>query len=152
MKNISEPGIFRYPLYMVDLEARDFESELQFQASRSGGAGGQNVNKVATKVELRFHVEQSALLTEEEKALVQQKLANRISNEGYLQVVCQTERTQLRNKEICISRFYELLRQALTKQKKRTATRPSRASVRKRLESKKRQADKKSNRGYRADL
>ena len=137
---------------MVDLEARDFESELQFQASRSGAAGGQNVNKVATKVELRFHVEQSALLTEEEKALVQEKLANRISNEGYLQVVCQTERTQLRNKETCISRFYELLRQALTKQKKRTATRPSRASVRKRLESKKRQADKKSNRGYRADL
>lgn len=137
---------------MIDLQKRDFESELQFQASRSGGAGGQNVNKVATKVELRFHVQQSALLTEEEKALVQEKLANRISNDGYLQVVCQTERTQLRNKETCISRFYELLRQALTKQKKRTATRPSRASVRKRLESKKKQADKKSNRGYRSDL
>lgn len=137
---------------MMNLQARDFENELQFQASRSGGAGGQNVNKVATKVELRFHVQQSALLTEEEKALVQEKLANRISNEGYLQVVCQTERTQLRNKETCISRFYELLRQALTKQKKRTATRPSRASVRKRLEGKKRQADKKSNRGYRGDL
>ena len=137
---------------MTDLQARDFESELQFQASRSGGAGGQNVNKVATKVELRFQVQQSELLTEEEKALVQEKLANRISNEGYLQVVCQTERTQLRNKELCISRFYELLRQALTRQKKRTATRPTRSSVKQRLESKKRQAQKKANRGYRRDI
>ena len=137
---------------MTDVQARDFESELQFQASRSGGAGGQNVNKVATKVELRFQVQQSELLTEEEKALVQEKLANRISNEGYLQVVCQTERTQLRNKELCISRFYELLRQALTRQKKRTATRPTRSSVKQRLESKKRQAQKKANRGYRRDI
>lgn len=136
---------------MADLRARDFESELQFQASRSGGAGGQNVNKVATKVELRFHVQQSAVLTEEEKALVQEKLANRINNDGFLQLVCQTERTQLRNKETCLDRFYELLRQALTRQKKRTATRPSRASVRKRLEGKKKQADKKSNRSYRGD-
>ena len=137
---------------MTDLQARDFESELQFQASRSGGAGGQNVNKVATKVELRFQVQQSELLTEEEKALVQEKLANRISNEGYLQVVCQTERTQLRNKGLCISRFYELLHQALTRQKKRTATRPTRSSVKQRLESKKRQAQKKANRGYRRDI
>ena len=137
---------------MTDVQARDFESELQFQASRSGGAGGQNVNKVATKVELRFQVQQSELLTEEEKALVQEKLANRINNEGYLQVVSQTERTQLQNKELCISRFYELLRQALTRQKKRTATRPTRSSVRQRLESKKRQAQKKANRGYRRDI
>ena len=137
---------------MIDLQERDFESELQFQASRSGGAGGQNVNKVATKVELRFHVQQSELLTEEEKALVQEKLANRISNEGYLQVVCQTERTQLRNKELCINRFYELLRQALTRQNKRTATRPTRSSVKQRLESKKRQAQKTANRGYRRDI
>lgn len=136
---------------MMNLKERDFEKELQFQASRSGGAGGQNVNKVATKVELRFDVQNSELLTEEEKALIQDKLANRINNEGYLQVVSQTERTQLRNKETSINRFYELLRQALTKQKKRKATRPSRASVRKRLEGKKRQAEKKSNRGFRSD-
>lgn len=136
---------------MTDLQERDFEKELQFQASRSGGAGGQNVNKVATKVELRFDVQHSELLTEEEKAIIQEKLANRINNEGYLQVVCQTERTQLRNKETCIDRFYELLRQALTKQKKRTATKPSRASVRKRLEGKKHQGEKKSNRGFRGD-
>ncbi|RDV12569.1 aminoacyl-tRNA hydrolase [Pontibacter diazotrophicus] len=136
---------------MTDLQTRDFERELQFQASRSGGAGGQNVNKVATKIELRFDVQHSELLTEEEKAMVQEKLANRINNEGYLQLTCQTERTQLRNKETCINRFYELLRQALTKQKKRKATKPSRASVRRRLEGKKRQAEKKSNRGFRGD-
>ena len=137
---------------MVNLGARDFEPELQFQASRSGGAGGQNVNKVNTKVELRFHVESSEQLTEEEKALVQAKLSNRINSEGYLQVVCQTERSQLRNKELCVTRFKELLRQALTKQKKRTATKPTRSSVRRRLEGKKKQAEKKSNRGYKGDF
>ncbi|WP_162428247.1 alternative ribosome rescue aminoacyl-tRNA hydrolase ArfB [Pontibacter pudoricolor] len=137
---------------MIGIKDRELERELQFQASRSGGAGGQNVNKVATKVELRFHVESSELLTDEEKTRIQEKLANRITNDGYLQVVCQEERSQLQNKELCISRFYELLRQALTQQKKRKASRPTKASVKKRLESKKKQADKKANRGYRGDI
>jgi ribosome-associated protein len=135
---------------MADIRERGLEKELSFQASRSGGAGGQNVNKVASKVELRFHVSDSQLLTDEEKALVQEKLANRINSEGFLQVVCQTERSQLQNKELCTERFYELLRQALTRQKKRKATQPTRASVKRRLESKKRQAAKKSSRGYRS--
>ncbi len=135
----------------MNLQQRGFEQEMQFQASRSGGAGGQNVNKVATKVELKFHVETSALLTDDEKARIQQKLANRINNEGYLQVVCQTERSQLQNKELCIERFYELVRQALTLQKKRTASKPTKASVRRRLEGKKKQAEKKANRGYRGN-
>ncbi|PTX22545.1 ribosome-associated protein [Pontibacter mucosus] len=137
---------------MNNLEDRGLERELQFQASRSGGAGGQNVNKVSTKVELRFQVEGSELLTEEEKALVQEKLGSRINSEGYLQVVCQTERSQLQNKELCVQRFYELLRQALTRQKKRKATKPTRASVRRRLEGKKKQADKKANRNFRSDF
>ncbi|WP_460880168.1 alternative ribosome rescue aminoacyl-tRNA hydrolase ArfB [Pontibacter rugosus] len=127
---------------MINIGARDFERELQFQASRSGGAGGQNVNKVNSKVELRFHVENSELLTEEEKALVLEKLANRINGEGYLQVVCQTERSQFKNKELCVERFKELLRQATTRQKKRTATKATRSSVRRRLEGKKKQAEK----------
>ncbi|MBB6609757.1 aminoacyl-tRNA hydrolase [Pontibacter sp. Tf4] len=132
----------------MDITERDFEKELQFQASRSGGAGGQNVNKVATKVELRFHVQDSELLTEDEKAIVQEKLAARINSDGYLQVVCQTERSQLQNKNLCISRFHELLRQALTPRKKRKATKPTRASVKQRLESKKRQAQKKADRRF----
>ncbi|MEJ8803774.1 alternative ribosome rescue aminoacyl-tRNA hydrolase ArfB [Pontibacter sp. H249] len=136
----------------MQLQNREFERELEFQASRSGGAGGQNVNKVASKVELRFHVQNSGLLTDEEKELVLQKLANRINSDGYLQVVCQTERSQLQNKELCVERFYELLRQALTKQKKRKATKPTKASVRQRLESKKRRSEKKASRGYRRDF
>mgnify|MGYP005749654505 CR=1 FL=1 len=136
---------------MVKLQDRDFDRELQFQASRSGGAGGQNVNKVATKVELRFHVHDSALLSDEEKTLVLEKLAGRINSEGYLLLTCQTERSQLQNKEACISKFYELLRQALTRQKKRKATKPTKTSVRKRLEVKKKQSQKKADRGYRGD-
>lgn len=133
------------------LHDRDFAKEFVFQASRSGGAGGQNVNKVATKVELKFHVENSQVLTTEEKALVHQKLSNRINSEGYLQVVCQEERSQFRNKERCVQRFYELLRQAFTRQKKRTATKPTKGSVRRRLEGKKHQAAKKGNRGYKGE-
>jgi len=135
----------------MHIRDRDFTKEFVFQASRSGGAGGQNVNKVATKVELKFHVDSSELLTEEEKALVHKKLSSRIYSEGYLQVVCQEERSQLRNKELCVQRFYELLRQAFTKQKKRTATKPTKASVRRRLEGKKRHSEKKENRGFKGD-
>ncbi|TXK51963.1 aminoacyl-tRNA hydrolase [Pontibacter qinzhouensis] len=129
------------------LSERDFSRELEFQVSRSGGAGGQHVNKVSTKVELRFLVANSALLTDDEKALVQEKLTNRITSDGYLQVVCQAERSQLQNKEACIRKFYELLQQALTKQKKRKATKPTHGSVKQRLESKRKQSDKKSGRG-----
>ncbi|NDK54994.1 alternative ribosome rescue aminoacyl-tRNA hydrolase ArfB [Pontibacter fetidus] len=136
---------------MTDIKERGLEQELTFQASRSGGAGGQNVNKVSSKIELRFHVANSALLTDEEKALVLEKLTNRINSEGYLQVVSQTERGQLQNKEQSIARFYELLRQALTRQKKRKATKPTHASVKQRLESKKKQAQKKMNRGFRGE-
>jgi ribosome-associated protein len=131
---------------MTDLSLRDFEREISYQTSRSGGAGGQNINKVSSKVELRFHVESSQLLTEEEKSLLQQKLASRINAEGVLQLVCQESRSQLTNKALCLERFYELLSKAFTRQKKRKPTRPTKASVKRRLESKQKHAQKKAGR------
>ncbi|MDX5348965.1 MAG: aminoacyl-tRNA hydrolase [Hymenobacteraceae bacterium] len=129
------------------MAVQDLSSEFEFQASRSGGAGGQNVNKVNTKIELRFHVGNSVLLTEQQKQKIMEKLGNRITQEGYLQLVCQAERSQLQNKEHCIKKLYELIEQALAPEKKRKATKPTRESVRKRLQAKKKQSDKKAARG-----
>jgi ribosome-associated protein len=133
---------------MNSLIERGLEQEFIFQASRSGGAGGQNVNKVATKVELKLHINSSQVLRDDEKELIHEKLGARINNDGYLQIICQTERTQLRNKEQCIERLYKLLRMAFTRQKKRKETKPTKASVRKRLESKKKQSERKAGRNY----
>ena len=124
-----------------DLRNRNLETELTFSASRSGGPGGQNVNKVNTKIELRFHVQNSALLSEEEKQRIEQKLANRINSEGELLIVSQTERSQLKNKEESIERFYELLTKALQPVKKRKATKPTKASVEARIKQKKQKSE-----------
>jgi len=125
----------------------DFSKEFEYRTSRSGGPGGQNVNKVSSKVELRFHVNNSELLSEEEKTLLHEKLGNYITQEGYLQITSQTERSQLANKERCIQKFYELLGKAFTKQKARKATKPSKAAHQERIAAKKKLSDKKANRG-----
>ncbi len=115
----------------------EINKELQFKTARSGGPGGQNVNKVESKVELYWNVASSCVLSEEEKALVSEKLGRRINLAGELLLSSQTERSQLRNKEEVVKRFYTLLNAALLKPKKRKPTKPSKASIRKRIEQKK---------------
>ncbi len=117
--------------------------ELSFKASRSSGSGGQNVNKVSTKIELRFDVDSSLLLTDNEKDRVKIKLKNRISSENILIITSDSERTQLGNKKKAIEIFFDLLEKALRKPKKRIKTKPTKASKEKRLKKKKIQSDKK---------
>ncbi|MBC7475073.1 MAG: aminoacyl-tRNA hydrolase [Candidatus Sericytochromatia bacterium] len=128
---------------MID---RDFLKEIFFHTSRSGGPGGQNVNKVSSKAELRFHVESSELLSDYEKELLKEKAANKINSEGYLQIVCQTERSQLFNKQQCIRNFYQLLEKSFAKKKARKPTKPSFSAINKRIDSKKKEASKKVSR------
>lgn len=120
--------------------------ELTFSTSRSGGKGGQNVNKVESKVELRFDIRNSKVLTESEKSRLLEKLDNRISQEGVLILYHQTERSQLANKELVIEKFYRLITGALRKDTPRKATKPTLASILKKREAKTKRAALKASR------
>ncbi|MBC8766771.1 aminoacyl-tRNA hydrolase [Arenibacter sp. BSSL-BM3] len=120
--------------------------ELKFKAVRSSGAGGQNVNKVSSKVELTFDLENSNALTELEKNRLRKKLSSKLSKENLLLMQCEETRSQHKNKELVIQKFLETIQVNLVVPKRRRKTKPTRSAIEKRLKSKKRAALKKVNR------
>jgi ribosome-associated protein len=121
-------------------------TELQFKAVRSSGAGGQNVNKVASKVVLTFDLKKSKALAEEEKELLMNKLATRLTSEQILILNCDEDRSQLKNKTIVTKRFLELIHKSLVVPKKRKATKIPRSVIEKRIKAKRNISEIKQNR------
>lgn len=121
-------------------------SEITFKATRSSGPGGQHVNKTSTRVELSWSLLHTKAFTQDQIYLLKEKLKTRLTKEGVLQLSSSHSRSQYRNKENVIKRFFSLLNLSLQKPKPRKATRPSLAAKRKRLLAKKVQSDKKANR------
>ncbi|HEY9165196.1 MAG TPA: alternative ribosome rescue aminoacyl-tRNA hydrolase ArfB [Candidatus Kryptonia bacterium] len=122
--------------------------ELNYRTSRSGGPGGQNVNKLETRVELTFDVRNSPSLSESQREMIVERLGGRIDNAGILHVSSQASRSQWENKKAVLRKFVLLLRSALKPRKKRISTRPTRASNEKRLKKKKIASEKKRSRGH----
>ena len=130
----------------MEISKEKLLKEVSFKTSRSGGKGGQNVNKVSSKVELNFEIQTSNLFTDSQKLLLSEKLSNRINSEGILQVITEEERSQYFNKERSVQKLIALIKLALHQPKPRKATRPKRSVIEKRLKSKQLNSVKKINR------
>ena len=126
------------------MNTADIVKELNFKAIRSSGAGGQHVNKTSSKVELTFDLESSNSLSDGEKILLKTKLSSKLTKENVLILFCDESRSQHRNKNIAIKRFLELLKTNLIRPKRRKATRPSKSSIKRKAENKKRVSVKKA--------
>lgn len=123
-----------------ELRTRINHDELKFSASRSSGPGGQNVNKLNTKVELRFNISTSVSLDDDEKQILREVLKNKISVDGDLIITSQNSRSQLKNKEIAEGKFYRIVSQALTPIPERKATKPTLAARKRRVDNKKKRS------------
>jgi ribosome-associated protein len=128
------------------MDAEKIISELSFKAVRSSGSGGQNVNKVSSKVVLNFDLNASQALSDEEKLLLQENLSARLTSENILILNCDEDRSQLKNKEIVIKRFLEIIKKGLHVPKVRKATKVPKAVIKKRIKDKKNVSDLKQSR------
>lgn len=128
------------------MEQEKIVSELNYKAVRSSGAGGQNVNKVSSKVVLTFDLNASQALSDEEKVLIEIKLASRLTAENILILNCDEDRSQLKNKTIVTKRFLDLIKKALIVAKPRKATKVPKSVIKKRIKDKKNLSEIKANR------
>lgn len=131
-------------MHPPSITSNDILSELIFSASRSSGPGGQNVNKVSTKITVQWDIMNSKSISEEQKELLLRKLRTRLTNDGVLQLAAQEFRSQLQNKEEALHKLDQVLEQAFKQKKIRKPSKPSKASQRKRVDNKKKHAEKKS--------
>lgn len=126
------------------MDVTEILKELNFKAIRSSGAGGQHVNKTSSKIELTFDLEKSLAFSDEEKALLQKNLSTKLTKENTFILFCEETRSQHRNKELAIKRFLELIKKNLIVPKKRKKSKPSKNSIKKRLDSKQKNSVKKA--------